>query len=268
MTKKTVNAKIIANTKIAEDHYIINAETNYLAQNSFPGQFVLVKVQEDTSDPLLRIPLGVHVIHKKGIRLLYKVVGRATDILSSKKKNDKIDILGPLGNGFDLTQLLEEKNSKAIICAGGHGVAPLYALAERIAQKKKRIDFFIGARTKKHIVCAKELRKLGVKIHIATEDGTRGKKGYVTSLLKEFLGQKRQNCQKRIMYACGPKPMLSVIAKEAEKFQIPAQVSVDEYMACGIGACLGCAIKTKTGYKLVCKDGPVFDAQEIDWRKV
>ena len=268
MKKKTIKAKIISNKKIASDHFMMRIESQYLAKNSSPGQFVTVKAQNRTYDPLLRIPLGIHAIEKKGIRLLYKVVGTATELLSLKKKEEKIDILGPLGNGFDLTPLLQEKDAKAIICSGGHGIAPLYALAEAIKENKREMDFFIGACAKKHIVCSKEIKALGARKHIATEDGTMGWQGHVTSLLEDFLGKSKTDRKKVIIYACGPKAMLKVIAKEAKKLKIQAQVSVDEYMVCGIGACLGCAIKTIDGYKLVCKDGPVFNAQDIDWGEI
>ena len=264
-TKKVIKAKIVSNRKIAPDHYVMGMEAPWLARNSSPGQFVTVRVREKTTDPLLRIPLGVHAIPKKGISLLYKVVGAGTELLSLRKKGEKIDILGPLGNGFDLAPLLREKDSRAIIVAGGHGIAPLYALAEAIVRKKKRVDLFNGTDTKKHIVRSKELKKLGVKIHVTTEDGTQGYKGYVTDLLKDHLERYTLYDIRYTLYACGPRPMLAALAKIAKKFRIPAQVSLDAYMACGVGACLGCSVKTTDGYKLVCKDGPVFDAQEIVW---
>ena len=123
---------------------------------------------------------------------------------------------------------------------------------------------FIGGRTKKQIVSDKELRKLGVKVYISTEDGSRGYKGLITDLLKRKARAMSYELGVRI-YACGPKPMLKEVAKLARQLKIPCQVSLEEYMACGIGTCLGCAVKTRTGFKLVCKDGPVFDAGEIIW---
>ncbi|MFC1644327.1 dihydroorotate dehydrogenase electron transfer subunit, partial [Candidatus Omnitrophota bacterium] len=197
--------------------------------------------------------------------LLYKVVGPATELLRSKEKGEKLSILGPLGNGFDLAPLLCEKDSEAIIVAGGHGVAPLCALAETIIKKKKKVDFFIGACAKKHVVCTEKLKKLGARVYVATEDGTRGYKGHVTGLLEKHLKKKEKNKTRQVVYACGPKPMLAELAKVVKKHKVQAQVSLDAYMACGIGSCLGCAVRTKDGYKLVCKDGPVFDAQEIKW---
>jgi dihydroorotate dehydrogenase electron transfer subunit len=266
--KKIIKTKIISNNKIATDHFVMELESAYLAKNSRPGQFALVKVQENVTDPLLRIPLGVHKIRKKSIQLLYKVVGAGTELLSSRKKGETIDVLGPLGNGFDLSPLIKEKDSRAILIAGGHGIAPLYALAEAIKKKTVKIDFFTGACAKKHVMCVEELKKLGTKIYVATEDGTCGCKGYVTKPLGKYLKKNKQALKHAVIYACGPRPMLAAVAKEAKKYAISAQVSLDAYMACGIGSCLGCAIETTNGYKLVCKDGPVFDAQEIRWEKV
>ncbi|MFH1837023.1 MAG: hypothetical protein ABH862_02755, partial [Candidatus Omnitrophota bacterium] len=187
---------------------------------------------------------------------------------------------------------------KALLIAGGHGIAPLYALAEQLLKEKKEVIFFIGACEKKHVIFRKEVETLGIKVNVSTEDGACGHKGYVTEPLEIYLkkvtdhprlpsfgtyGRGRQSPttgrgsrvtghpprgaggSRITIYACGPKPMLKEVARIAGKYKTSAQVSLDEYMACGIGVCQGCAIKTKSGYKLVCKDGPVFDAGEIVW---
>jgi len=268
MKKKTIKAKIISNRNIAPDHYEMAIEAPYLGRNSCPGQFVSVRAQEGVTDPLLRIPLGVHAIKKNGIHLLYKVVGPGTELLRARRKGETIDVLGPLGNGFDLAPLLREKDSRAILVAGGHGVAPLYALAEAIIKQKRQVDVFIGACTKKHVVGADKFKKLGAKVHIATEDGTRCHKGYVTEILKKHLDRVKGQGARVKVYACGPRPMAGALAKVTDQFGIVAQVSLDAYMACGIGACLGCPIETVDGYKLVCKDGPVFDAEDIVWESM
>lgn len=243
-------------------------EASHLGRNFSPGQFVMVKLQEKVYNPLLRIPLGVHVIREKRIKLLYKVVGSGTRLLSEKLKNEKVDILGPLGKGFDLNLISGNKKFHAIIVAGGRGIAPLYAVAETILKKKSKVDVFIGANTKKHVLCHRELKKLGAKVHVATEDGTIGHKGLVTDLvLRHFKQLSTNDYRLSTIYACGPKPMLAAVVKETKKYNIPVQVSLDEYMACGIGACLGCAVRVEPcGYKLVCEDGPVFDAREIRWQ--
>jgi len=267
--KKTIQAKIVSNRKVAADHFMMELRSPYLGDNSIPGQFVTIKVGEKTTDPLLRIPMGVHIIGKKGICLLYKVVGPGTELLSSRKKGERLNVLGPLGNGFDLTPITEEKKTEIIIVAGGHGIAPLFALAETVIKKRKnKVSVFIGADSRKHVLCGKELKQKGAKVHIATDDGTRGYEGYVTDLLKGYIGRDKRKQRQEMIYACGPRPMLAALAKVAKTFKIPAQVSLDAYMACGIGACLGCTVRTVDGYKLVCKDGPVFDAREIIWEQL
>ncbi|NQT32454.1 MAG: dihydroorotate dehydrogenase electron transfer subunit [Candidatus Omnitrophica bacterium] len=268
ITRKTQKCTIISNKNIASDHFLLKIEAPFLAKNANPGQFVNVKVKDNVTDPLLRIPLGVHRVHSREIDLLYKVVGPGTELLSKRKKGEKLDVLGPLGNGFDLSSINDGRDKTAIIVAGGHGVAPLVALAEEMAGKKIKIEVFAGHSTKKHIVCVKEFKKLGAKVHIATDDGTQGHKGHVTGLLNKHIKSGDYDPGLATIYACGPRPMLSTLAKDVKRYKIPTQVSLDEYMACGIGACLGCAVRTRDGYKLICKDGPVFDAGEVEWGKV
>ena len=268
-TKKIQKYTIISNKTAAQDHFLLKIKAPYLATSAQPGQFVNVKIEDGKNPPLLRIPLGIHQKSEGEITLLYKVVGKGTGLLSRKRKGDKIDILGPLGKGFDVSDTKQNKNKKALMIAGGHGAAPLYALAEELAGRKKKIEVFLGACSKKHIVCDKNFRKLKAKVYIATDDGSKGYKGYVTDLLKEHLKKYKRNAIRNTeIFACGPKLMLAAVAGLAKHFKISAQVSVDEYMACGIGASLGCAIRTKDGYKMVCKDGPEFDSEEIDWKRI
>ena len=258
-----------------------------IAKNTKPGQFFNIKIN-DSYRPLLRRPFSAHKIGKDKIEILYKVVGKATRIFSTKKKSETLDIIGPLGNGFSFHPGAET----VILVAGGHGIAPLVALAEELKTlppsagsrrsspgeasygKNAKCIVFIGAKTKKQIVCEKDFRKLGAKVCIATDDGSKGRKGLVTSLLEHKLQNKsypptprlwRTGKSRVTIYACGPKPMLKAVAKLVKRYGIPAQISLEEYMACGIGTCLGCPVKTQQGFKLVCKDGPVFDAEEIIW---
>lgn len=258
---------ITENKKICRDHYVISINKRFSGKAPGPGQFVNVLVEERGTDPLLRIPLGIHRIRKNGISLLYKVVGQATEILSEKKRGEKIDILGPLGKGF-----VYEKRKKVsgeeihALIAGGHGAAPLYALAEALRREGREVIVFLGAYCKEHIVMEKEFVKAGCAVHIATNDGSAGTIGMVTCLAKNKLMELAR--EKKInLYACGPWQMLSATAKIADEMEIRAQVSVDSYMACGTGVCRGCAVMTKQGYKLVCSDGPVFYSDEIIWEE-
>jgi dihydroorotate dehydrogenase electron transfer subunit len=190
-------------------------------------------------------------------------VGKGTYYLSKRKKGEKINCIGPLGKGFHLPK------SKIIIIAGGVGIAPLIYLIEKCKMKnvKCKIIAFLGAKTKDEILCAKKLKNLGAEIHIATEDGSLGYKGLVSTLLKDKLSS--VVCRlSSVVYACGPKGMLKEVALLSEKHQIPCQVSFEQFMGCGIGICNSCVIRTKQGYKRVCKDGPVFWAEKIDWEKI
>lgn len=240
-------------------------ESPYLTKNSKPGQFVEIKIS-DGIEPLLRRPLGVHRILKNGIDLLYAVVGKGTETLSKKKAGEEIDLIGPLGNGFDIAA----STKAAILVAGGIGVAPLLALAEHLGYRskgvgcRKKILVLIGACKKEHILCENDFKKLGCKVVIATDDGSKGHKGFVTDLLNTI--PTAYSLQPTTIYACGPAGMLKTVSKVAREKRIPCQVSLEERMACGVGVCLGCPVKVKSGeYKMVCKDGPVFDAEEIAW---
>ena len=264
-SKKVEKCEILANRKIAKDHFVMDVRSAHLGRSAVPGQFVAVSVRGNGTDPLVRIPLGVHKIRRNGISLLYKVVGAGTELLSRKKKGENADVLGPLGNGFDTSNA--GKGHTALLVAGGHGAAPLYALAQRLIGKGVKAEFFTGACRAEHIVCEKELKALGAQTHISTDDGSRGEKCFVTDLLEDFLQRTTNNEQRTLIYACGPRPMLAAVSRLAKKTGISAQVSVDAYMVCGIGACLGCAIRTSEGYKMVCKDGPVFDASRITWEE-
>jgi len=251
---KQFKAKIISNKKIAKDHYSLffSASTKSVK----PGQFFNVRIT-NKYEPFLRRPFGAHKIMKNGIEILYKVVGKATKVLSKKKKGESLDILGPLGNGFTI-----KKNETAFLVGGGHGVAPLYALSKKLVDSSCEVKAFIGACSKEHVVCDKELKKIGAKVYVATDDGSKGYKGLVTELLKKNL----KDIKRGTIYACGPKPMLKAVAKLSGSYKIPCQLSLEEYMACGVGTCLGCAVKTKEGYKMVCKDGPIFNAKDIIWQ--
>ena len=265
MPKKTIKSqkyKILKNEKAAPDHFILEFDSKWMAKGAIPGQFVQVKAKNTGTDPLLRIPLGIHRVSKNTVSILYKVVGEGTDILSSRKKGEALDVLGPLGNGFDIGLLPKEKT--AFLVAGGHGVAPLYFLAESILRQKGGVEVFLGACEKKHILCAEELKRIGAKVHIATECGKAGHKGYITELLDKRLDK---GGRAAVIYACGPRPMLAAVNGLSAKYSIEAQVSLDEYMACGIGVCLGCAVATREGYKYICKDGPVFSGAEIKWEE-
>lgn len=220
-----------------------------------PGQFLEIKIS-DGYEPLLRRPFSIHRRRGKDIEIIYRIAGRGTEILSQRKVGEYLNVIGPLGNGFSILD-----SQPSILVAGGMGVAPLVFLAEKLAKSKTLV--LLGAKTKRQILCEKEFRDLGCEVKVATDDGSRGFKGKVTDLLKHLLPT--LSSQLSTIYACGPKLMLKEIALISKQYNIPAQVSLEEHMACGIGACLGCVVKTKDGFKRVCKEGPVFNADEIVW---
>jgi len=254
-----LSARILSQKKIAGNYWHCELAAPLIAKNAWPGQFINIRVN-DTYDPLLRRPLSIHGVNGARIKILYKVVGKATEILARKKKGELLDIIGPLGNGFACGKRKTE-NGKQILVAGGMGVAPLVFLAGRL--RKTTLQVLIGARTKEELLCVNDFRKAGCPVSIATDDGSAGFKGRVSDLLKQLLQESQSRPQ--TIYACGPRPMLKAVADIANERGIPGQLSLEEHMSCGIGACLGCVVETKGGLKRVCKEGPVFAAKELAW---
>lgn len=260
--KKSV-VKVIDNRNISSGFYRMRVKSAYLAKNTRPGQFFEVKCP-DGAGTFLRRPLGAHRINKESVEMLYEVVGKGTAALSVVRAGQELDIIGPLGNGFNISKTKSGRPA-AILVAGGIGVAPLVALAERLG-KRGSVTAIIGACKKSHVLCENDIKKTGARVLVATEDGSKGVKGLVTDLLVKVL-LTTKDLRLADIYACGPTGMLKAVAGIARKYQVPCQVSMEEHMACGVGVCLGCPVKMKrTGeYKMVCKDGPVFDAEGVAW---
>lgn len=257
---KNIIAKIIDNREVTKGFYKLSIKSAYLAGSTRPGQFFEVKCP-DGAGAFLRRPLGAHRIGNDGVEMLYEVVGKGTAALSGAAAGQNLEIIGPLGNGFEI---MKGKGRNSILVAGGIGVAPLVALAESL-KKFGNTTAIIGACKKSHVLCESEMKKAGAKVMVATEDGSKGIKGLVTDLLAEVLLD-TYDAQRATIYACGPAGMLKAVAGIASKCGVSCQVSMEEHMACGVGVCLGCPVKMKAGgYKMVCKDGPVFDAKEIAW---
>lgn len=258
MALAQLKTKIIFNKKIKNNYWLLEFESGIIVKNAHPGQFVNIKVSQGL-EPLLRRPISIHSVKGNKIKIIYEAVGVGTQILSQRKPDEFLDIIGPLGNGFGHRP--SAIGHRPILIAGGMGVAPLVFLAEKIKSSKPLV--LIGAKTKSQILCAQEFIALGCTVKIATDDGSLGFKGKVTDLFKQLPST--IDHRPSAIYACGPGPMLKVISEIANKNKINAQLSLEEHMACGIGACLGCVVSTKTGYKSVCKDGPVFSAKELTW---
>ena len=222
------------------------------------GQFLHIKCGDDQ---LLRRPISVAITGwdepEDLATLIFEVRGEGTRWLSQRKVGDKLDVLGPLGNGFDVSQ-----EGHYLLVGGGIGVPPLMEYGERLARPRTAV---LGFRTKDKAFPAivSRFEDHCEKTCLCTDDGTLGRHGFVDGQVRELLEQDNTFTQ---ILACGPKPMLKSVAKVAAEFGVPCQVSMEERMACGVGACLGCAIRMKDGsMRHVCKDGPVFNAEEVDW---
>jgi len=265
---------ILSNAEVSPGYWRMRMTAPPEFASAAPGQFVMVRVN-GAIDPLLRRPfgvfdVGVHNPAQSGaatqpyFEMLYRVVGKGTAMLSTLHKTDLLDILGPLGKGFDLGSDDEEK----LIVGGGVGLAPLYLLAKELV-KKSPVRLFAGGRTRDDVLCITEFERLGVECYTATEDGSLGECGLVTEALLRRLDALDG---KATIYACGPHGMLNAVANIAAERGISCQVSLEGYMACGVGACLGCVApghlhSTDTpDFRCVCTEGPVFESGELKWR--
>ncbi len=265
-----IKVKILSRKEVAPNIYLMKLKAPEIVQDALPGQFIHIKCSTDNY-PLLRRPLSIHRIDKEkgGIYILFQVVGEGTKLLAQKEVGDNLDILGPIGNGFNIYP----ESKKIIIIGGGIGVAPLLVLCEESTRQGKEVRVLIGALKKELVIGEENFRKLGVKVDVATDDGSYKHKGLVTDLLEATIIKEGWLADQ--IFACGPKPMLRRIAEITLNRNIDYQVSLEERMGCGIGACLGCVCKVKTKdkkedkvkyeYKRVCVDGPIFEGSEVVW---
>lgn len=257
----SIKASIIENKQILPDFYQMKLDAHQIAKEAKPGQFVMIKTSQ-ALDPFLKRPISLHRINKNAgtIELIYQVLGKGTKLLSELNPGEPLEIMGPLGNGFTW----QEDYKKVAIVGGGCGIAPLLALAEELKEAGKEVHVLLGAQNKDRLLNETQFLELGCKVQIATDDGSQGKKGFVTELLAELVAT--SNIYQ--VYCCGPLPMTRGVMKITADKKIPCQVSLEERMACGIGACLGCVCQVRNengtvSNKRVCHDGPVFKGSEI-----
>lgn len=236
---------VLSNEKIAYKTYkmVLFGDTKNIKA---PGQFINIKI--DHPNTFLRRPISIHDYDQSTITIIYKVFGEGTEILSKTKRFDKVDILSPLGNGFTIKQ-----SNKALLIGGGVGVPPLYSVAKKLKEQHIDFDVVLGFNNKYDVFLEGAFRALGANVYIATMDGTYGYKGNVLDIIKS------KNIYFDYYYACGPEPMLHALIKE----DYVGQLSFEERMGCGFGACMGCSHKTVTSYKRICKEGPVLESQEV-----
>lgn len=252
-------ASILANTRDAGPYFRLKVHAPEIAPRVQPGQFVHVRIPP-LREALLRRPFSVFQVEGETLSILYKTVGKGTHVLAGMRPGDTLNLIGPLGHGFSLPS---PGGETPLLVAGGYGMAAMYLLAQRSPQTG---IVFVGGRQHADILCEPEFRALGWEVRVATEDGSSGTKGFVTAPLEVELENRRPG---RKLFACGPTPMLKAVGRLAEKFGLPAELSMDEHMCCGVGVCLACVIpiKTSTGweYQRTCTEGPVFDVRQIAW---
>ncbi len=237
--------KITENTPLTENVFKMVLEGDGSeVKNS--GEFINIKLE----GKYLRRPISVCDANEKSITIIYKVVGSGTEQMSKMLPGDTLDILVGLGNGYDLTK----SGEKPLLLGGGVGVPPLYMLCKRLIKEGKEVTVILGFNTKSEIFYEEEFKALGARVLVATADGSYGIKGFVTDAMKDL--------DYTYFYTCGPEPMLKAIYKASNT---SGQMSFEERMGCGFGACMGCSCKTLTGYKRICKDGPVMEKEEILW---
>lgn len=259
---REVKARILLHRRIASDYFRLRLLCPDIARFAQPGQFILLRVNE-LRDPFLRRPFSFsRIFLPKGKRtkpedegaleIYYKIVGRGTSLMTQLREGQRLDVLGPLGKGF----WVSEGQKRAILIGGGIGIGPLIPWAEELGRergKKKRLPknleakpevvVLIGGESREKVLGIQEFKKMGFEPQVATEDGSLGIQGLATDLLEREL--MTQGSKSASLYACGPMPMLARVAQIAEQFDLPCQVLVEARMACGVGACLGCAVKVK-----------------------
>ena len=209
------------------------------------GQFINIKLD----GLFLRRPISVYDCEGDVVTIIYKVVGHGTEQMSCMKKGT-LDVLTGLGNGYDLAL----SGNEPLLLGGGVGVPPLYLLAKKLIAENKKVSVILGFNTKNEVFCEEEFKALGAKVYVTTVDGSYGTKGFVTDVMKEL--------EYSHFYTCGPEPMLKAVYKSSVT---SGQLSFEERMGCGFGACMGCSCKTVTGNKRICKEGPVLKKEDIIW---
>lgn len=236
------NEKVKENIEIAPGIFKLTVKGDFQAR---PGQFYMLKAWEEGL--ILPRPISVHDVDGQGISFLYAVAGKGTKVLSKLKENDEVNIMGPLGNGFEV----ENIKGKVAVVAGGIGIAPMNYLVKSL--KDCKIDLYAGFREFSYSVG--ELEEYINSVHISTETGKIGYKGFVTDLLKPE--------EYDLVLCCGPEVMMKKVVGMCTKKKVEVYISMENRMACGIGACLVCTCKTKEGNKRTCKDGPVFNGKDL-----
>lgn len=257
MKKKCIDLTVKSVKSINEKYVLLVLTDNEALPEMLPGQFVEVKV-EDSPNTFLRRPISINNVDVEAneLHLLVAVVGEGTRHMAQLKAGDKLNVMLPLGNGFTLPAKKEDKH---LLVGGGVGVAPLLYLGRKIKEMGGEPTFLLGARSAKDLLMIEDFKTVG-RVFVTTEDGSEGEKGFVTN--HSILSQE----QFALISTCGPKPMMVAVARYAEKANTECEVSLENKMACGLGACLCCVEKTNDkGNICICTEGPVINAKRLNW---
>jgi len=244
-----VRLKIIENEKVGMHTYLMVLKLNH-SYDIKPGHFVMIK-PNDSFDPLNRRAFAIADVEEDAIYIYYDVVGKGTAVMSTLRKGEFVDVLMPLGNG-----LFEASRDKLnVVLAGGIGISGVSLFCRLLKEKNLNFKVYYGARSKEYLVMLDWFSKYSIPIEVYTDDGSFGKKGFVTDALKDIDSAN--------IYACGPSPMLKAVQNISKQKGFDAYLSLENPMACGYGVCLGCVVKTSDGYVRTCVEGPVFKSDEI-----
>jgi dihydroorotate dehydrogenase electron transfer subunit len=261
MSQYQENATIIRFEQLTADNIRLTLQADNIAATARPGQFVMIRTATG-KDPLLRRPFSIHQTSTNGrIQILFKITGRGTGLLAHSKEGERLSVFGPLGHGFEIYE-----NRPVCLVGGGMGIAPMLFLAKKISTLKKDSStdhILFGGRTRQEVEpLVHDFEQVGMRLVTATDDGSYGKKGFVTEVIQS-LSLPRDT----VVYGCGPEAMMKQLHIYCQVKKMECQVSVESVMACGMGACLGCNIPAKDGhYVHVCYEGPVFNAEELVWK--
>lgn len=257
MKKYILDLQVTENIRLHANYVLLKLTHSAPLPEMLPGQFAEIRVDNSPST-FLRRPISINYVdrEKNEVWFLVQLVGDGTRKLATLEKGDLLNVVLPLGNGFSMPQTPEEK---VLLVGGGVGTAPMLYLGESLLKRGCKPSFLLGARSKNDLLQLEQFASLG-EVYITTEDGSMGEKGYVTmhSVLKEHKFD--------MIYTCGPKPMMVAVAKYAKESDTECEVSLENTMACGVGACLCCVEKTDEGHVCVCKEGPVFNIKKLLWQ--
>ncbi len=263
MTIRHPLVPLVCNERLGKDLHSITFRSKEIALRLRPGNFVHIKVSPEM-DPLFRRAMSIHSCKSDTFTILFRVIGRGTRLLSEMREGDRVDLLGPLGNGFEMPG----GDETTIMVAGGTGVPPLHFLTQRMLEadmhSKEKIIFLCGISSVDDISLVRVVEKLGVAFELSSDDGSIGHRGFVTDLLRRYLNE--VDPVKARVYSCGPDRMLREVSQLCAEHKVRCQVSLEGNMPCGIGTCLGCAVRStrdNDAFDRICREGPVFNSNEV-----